>query len=82
MVGVPILVLSARTREQDKIAALDAGADDYLAKPFGVGELMARLRVALRHGAHAPAAPPNRRSRSANCRSISRPGAPRSPGAK
>ena len=48
---VPILVLSARTREQDKIAALDAGADDYLAKPFGVGELMARLRVALRHGA-------------------------------
>jgi len=48
---VPILVLSARTREQDKIAALDAGADDYLVKPFGVGELMARLRVALRHGA-------------------------------
>jgi len=48
--AVPILVLSARTREQDKIAALDAGADDYLAKPFGVGELMARLRVALRHG--------------------------------
>ncbi|HTO51312.1 MAG TPA: response regulator [Burkholderiales bacterium] len=47
---VPILVLSARTREQDKIAALDAGADDYLVKPFGVGELMARLRVALRHG--------------------------------
>jgi two-component system KDP operon response regulator KdpE len=48
---VPILVLSARTREQDKIAALDAGADDYLVKPFGVGELTARLRVALRHGA-------------------------------
>ena len=48
---VPILVLSARTREQDKIAALDAGADDYLVKPFGVGELMARLRVALRHSA-------------------------------
>jgi two-component system KDP operon response regulator KdpE len=48
---VPIVVLSARTREQDKIAALDAGADDYLVKPFGVGELMARLRVALRHGA-------------------------------
>jgi two-component system KDP operon response regulator KdpE len=48
---VPILVLSARTREQDKIAALDAGADDYLVKPFGAGELMARLRVALRHGA-------------------------------
>ena len=48
---VPILVLSARTREQDKIAALDAGADDYLVKPFGAGELMARLRVALRHAA-------------------------------
>jgi len=47
----PIIVLSARGREQDKIAALDAGADDYLTKPFGVGELMARLRVALRHAA-------------------------------
>jgi len=48
---VPIIVLSARGREQDKIEALDAGADDYLTKPFGVGELMARLRVALRHAA-------------------------------
>ncbi len=46
---VPILVLSARGQEQDKIAALDAGADDYLTKPFGVGELLARMRVALRH---------------------------------
>ena len=45
----PILVLSARSREGDKIAALDSGADDYLTKPFGVGELLARLRVALRH---------------------------------
>jgi len=45
----PLLVLSARTQEQDKIAALDAGADDYLTKPFGAGELMARLRVAQRH---------------------------------
>jgi two-component system KDP operon response regulator KdpE len=48
---VPIVVLSARTREQEKVAALDAGADDYLTKPFSVGELAARLRVALRHGA-------------------------------
>ena len=46
---VPIIVLSARGQENDKIAALDAGADDYLTKLFGVGELMARMRVALRH---------------------------------
>ena len=46
---VPIIVLSARGQEGDKIAALDAGADDYVTKPFGVGELTARLRVALRH---------------------------------
>jgi two-component system KDP operon response regulator KdpE len=46
---VPIIVLSARNQEHDKIAALDAGADDYLTKPFGVGELMARIRVARRH---------------------------------
>lgn len=46
---VPILVLSARGREADKVEALDAGADDYLTKPFGVNELLARLRVALRH---------------------------------
>ncbi|HEX3051837.1 MAG TPA: response regulator [Aggregatilineaceae bacterium] len=46
---IPILILSVREHEEDKIAALDAGADDYLTKPFGVGELMARLRVALRH---------------------------------
>jgi len=45
----PIIILSVREHEEDKIAALDAGADDYLTKPFGVGELMARLRVALRH---------------------------------
>lgn len=45
----PIIVLSARGKESDKIAALDAGADDYLTKPFGVGELLARMRVALRH---------------------------------
>jgi two-component system KDP operon response regulator KdpE len=47
--ATPIIVISARGREEDKIAALDAGADDYLTKPFGVGELLARLRVALRH---------------------------------
>ena len=46
--SVPIIVLSARTNEPEKIAALDAGADDYLAKPFGVGELMARVRANLR----------------------------------
>jgi two-component system, OmpR family, KDP operon response regulator KdpE len=48
---VPIVVLSARGQESDKVAALDAGADDYLTKPFGVGELLARIRVALRHSA-------------------------------
>lgn len=46
---LPIIVLSARGREQDKVLALDAGADDYLTKPFGVGELLARIRVAFRH---------------------------------
>lgn len=45
----PVLILSARDRETEKIDALDAGADDYVEKPFGVGELLARLRVALRH---------------------------------
>jgi two-component system KDP operon response regulator KdpE len=48
---MPILVLSARAQERSKIEALDAGADDYVTKPFGVGELLARVRVALRHGA-------------------------------
>jgi two-component system KDP operon response regulator KdpE len=46
---VPIIVLTARNREPDKIEALDQGADDYLTKPFGMGELMARIRAALRH---------------------------------
>ncbi|MCC7145250.1 MAG: response regulator [Phycisphaeraceae bacterium] len=49
--SVPIIVLSARGQEKDKVAALDLGADDYLTKPFGVGELLARIRVALRHAA-------------------------------
>lgn len=53
----PIIVLSARSDEQAKIAALDAGADDYLSKPFGIGELQARLRVALRR--HASLAQPD-----------------------
>jgi two-component system KDP operon response regulator KdpE len=46
---LPIIVLTARGQEQDKVTALDAGADDYLTKPFGVNELLARIRVALRH---------------------------------
>lgn len=51
--AVPIIVLSARGQEHDKVAALDAGADDYVSKPFGAGELLARIRVALRHAAGA-----------------------------
>jgi two-component system KDP operon response regulator KdpE len=47
--SIPIIILSARSNEQNKIDALDAGADDYLTKPFGFGELLARIRVALRH---------------------------------
>ena len=46
---VPIIIISARGREADKVEALDAGADDYLTKPFGVNELLARIRVSLRH---------------------------------
>ncbi|MFO0603589.1 MAG: response regulator [Polyangiales bacterium] len=53
---VPVIVISARGREADKVEALDAGADDYLTKPFGVNELLARLRVALRHARAAGAA--------------------------
>jgi two-component system KDP operon response regulator KdpE len=50
---IPIIILSVREQETDKIAALDAGADDYLTKPFGAGELLARLRVALRHASQS-----------------------------
>jgi two-component system, OmpR family, KDP operon response regulator KdpE len=50
---VPIVILSARGQEREKVDALDAGADDYLTKPFSVGELLARLRVALRHAAQS-----------------------------
>jgi two-component system KDP operon response regulator KdpE len=51
--SVPIIVLSARGQERDKVAALDAGADDYVSKPFSAGELLARIRVALRHAVGA-----------------------------
>lgn len=56
---MPIIVISARGQEEDKVRALDAGADDYLTKPFGVNELLARIRVALRHaqGAAGPSSP-------------------------
>jgi two-component system KDP operon response regulator KdpE len=55
---VPIIVLSARGREEDKVAALDAGADDYVTKPFGMNELLARVRVALRHADDRPVGEP------------------------
>ena len=51
--ATPIIVLSARGKEPDKVAALDAGADDYVTKPFATGELLARIRAALRHAARA-----------------------------
>jgi two-component system KDP operon response regulator KdpE len=54
---VPVIVLSARGQERDKVAALDAGADDYVAKPFGVGELLARVRAARGRAARAAAGP-------------------------
>lgn len=54
---VPVIILSVKEREKDKIDALDAGADDYLTKPFSMGELLARIRVALRHAAKTEDAP-------------------------
>ena len=59
---VPIVVISAREAEQGKVAALDLGADDYVTKPFGIAELMARLRTALRHRLQKDALPPVFRS--------------------
>jgi two-component system KDP operon response regulator KdpE len=53
---LPIVVLSVRSEEDDKVAALDAGADDYLTKPFGMAELLARIRVSLRHAGREEAA--------------------------
>jgi two-component system KDP operon response regulator KdpE len=54
---VPIIILSVRNREQDKIEALDAGADDYLTKPFGMGELLARIRGVIRRSVSSPSDP-------------------------
>jgi two-component system, OmpR family, KDP operon response regulator KdpE len=62
-ISVPVLVLSARSQEDQKIAALDAGADDYLVKPFGVGELLARVRAMLRRAGTPAAQPPQLRIR-------------------
>ncbi|HTN64277.1 MAG TPA: response regulator [Devosia sp.] len=58
--SVPIIVLSARDQEIEKIAAFDLGADDYVEKPFGIGELLARIRTALRHASPLPEAPVQR----------------------
>ena len=52
--GVPIIMLTAKSTEYDKVLGLDEGADDYVAKPFGMMELMARIRAALRHGGQRP----------------------------
>jgi two-component system KDP operon response regulator KdpE len=56
---IPIIILSVRDDERNKVAALDKGADDYLTKPFGIEELLARVRVALRHSSHMQGVPSN-----------------------
>jgi two-component system KDP operon response regulator KdpE len=72
--STPIVVLSAREAEHEKVAALDLGADDYLTKPFGINELLARVRVALRHAAR-PTHAPSQSSRWASWKSTSSDGA-------
>ena len=73
----PILILSARDREAEKIAALDLGADDYVEKPFAIGELLARLRAALRHARGRGGAEDPRRGRRPRHRHGQAPGDPR-----
>jgi two-component system KDP operon response regulator KdpE len=63
---VPIIVLSARNRERDKVEALDLGADDYVTKPFGTAELLAHIRIALRHVTARRIRPPARRKTAAS----------------
>jgi two-component system, OmpR family, KDP operon response regulator KdpE len=65
---IPIIVISARGQEQEKVAALDLGADDYLTKPFGVPELLARIRVAMRHAAVPPGSTAESTFRAGNLR--------------
>ena len=72
---LPVIMLTARSQEADKIRGLDAGADDYVTKPFSVAELTARIRAIVRRASRSPGAPrtwPARRSRSATWRSTRR----------
>ncbi len=70
---MPIIVLSARQREMDKVTGLELGAEDYVAKPFSLAELLARVRAALRRGPRSADGPPRHRARrSATCGSTSR----------
>ena len=65
---IPVIILSVRNTEKDKVAALDAGADDYVTKPFGIEELLARIRAALRRSPSSPEGGPHgyQRDRSGN----------------